>query len=301
MGCGVRGGGADHVSLAAGGAAAVQHGAGGRGHPAGGAVGRRARAQLRRQRRHRAPRRERERAASVRQAPPSLWGLRVGVAVAGLCCAVVLASSCATARTRVAALTQGRSGWGRSASWRRCAPRGERGFNTAPPVLLRRFGGMAASAPPLRGCAGVSSGSPLAHAASLQLVRAPVGVQVGLVLVDRNTVIVGPCDVTLSFGAHPVEVPGTVRCARPRPPPIFTAAPSRLRHPSPTLAPVRSDAACARGVGLRAREVVATGLAGCVPLAPPLLAAPAGSCTRCTTSRSSATTRACCPRRRAAR
>lgn len=36
--------------------------------------------------------------------------------------------------------------------------------------------------------------------------------QVGLILVDRNTVVVGPCDVNISFGAHPCEVPGTVRC-----------------------------------------------------------------------------------------
>ncbi len=35
--------------------------------------------------------------------------------------------------------------------------------------------------------------------------------QVGLVLVDRNTVVVGPCDVTLSFGAHPTEAQGRVR------------------------------------------------------------------------------------------
>lgn len=36
-------------------------------------------------------------------------------------------------------------------------------------------------------------------------------VQVGLVLVDRNTVAVGPVDVVLSFGAHPAEIPGQVR------------------------------------------------------------------------------------------
>lgn len=35
--------------------------------------------------------------------------------------------------------------------------------------------------------------------------------QVGLVLVDRNTVTVGPCDVNLSFGAHPAEITGRVR------------------------------------------------------------------------------------------
>ena len=35
--------------------------------------------------------------------------------------------------------------------------------------------------------------------------------QLGLVLVDRNTVVVGPCDVNISFGAHPMEVSGTVR------------------------------------------------------------------------------------------
>jgi hypothetical protein len=37
----------------------------------------------------------------------------------------------------------------------------------------------------------------------------------GLVLVDRNTVAIGPCDVNLSFGAHPAEVPGTVRFLHP--------------------------------------------------------------------------------------
>lgn len=37
----------------------------------------------------------------------------------------------------------------------------------------------------------------------------PAG-SVGLVLVDRNTVAVGPCDVLLSFGAHPCEALGRV-------------------------------------------------------------------------------------------
>lgn len=39
--------------------------------------------------------------------------------------------------------------------------------------------------------------------------------RVGLVLVDRNTVVVGPCDVNLSFGAHPAEVPARVRFLHP--------------------------------------------------------------------------------------
>ena len=38
--------------------------------------------------------------------------------------------------------------------------------------------------------------------------------QVGLLLVDRNTVVIGPCDVNISFGAHPCEATGTVRCVR---------------------------------------------------------------------------------------
>ncbi len=40
-------------------------------------------------------------------------------------------------------------------------------------------------------------------------------VQLGLVLVDRNTVLVVPCDVSISFGAHPVEIPGRVRFMHP--------------------------------------------------------------------------------------
>ena len=36
------------------------------------------------------------------------------------------------------------------------------------------------------------------------------GARLGLVLVDRNTVTVGPCDVNLSFGAHPAEISGKV-------------------------------------------------------------------------------------------
>jgi hypothetical protein len=39
--------------------------------------------------------------------------------------------------------------------------------------------------------------------------------QIGLVLVDRNTVTVGPCDVNISFGAHPCEITGTVRFLHP--------------------------------------------------------------------------------------
>ncbi|KAG2499918.1 hypothetical protein HYH03_002205 [Edaphochlamys debaryana] len=42
-----------------------------------------------------------------------------------------------------------------------------------------------------------------------------VGERVGLVLVDRNTVAVGPCDVNLSFGAHPAETSGRVRFLHP--------------------------------------------------------------------------------------
>lgn len=37
----------------------------------------------------------------------------------------------------------------------------------------------------------------------------------GLVLVDRNTVSIGPGDVMLSFGAFPAEVPATVRFLHP--------------------------------------------------------------------------------------
>lgn len=41
------------------------------------------------------------------------------------------------------------------------------------------------------------------------------GERVGLVLVDRNTVAVGPCDVSLSFGAYPAEISGRVRFLHP--------------------------------------------------------------------------------------
>jgi S1-C subfamily serine protease len=37
----------------------------------------------------------------------------------------------------------------------------------------------------------------------------------GLVLVDRNTVAIGACDVNVSFGAHPAEVRGAVRFLHP--------------------------------------------------------------------------------------
>ena len=37
------------------------------------------------------------------------------------------------------------------------------------------------------------------------------GERVGLVLLDRNTVAVGPCDINLSFGAHPAEVSARAR------------------------------------------------------------------------------------------
>jgi hypothetical protein len=33
--------------------------------------------------------------------------------------------------------------------------------------------------------------------------------------VDRNTVTIGTCDVNLSFGAHPAEIPGVVRFLHP--------------------------------------------------------------------------------------
>ncbi|CAD7704528.1 unnamed protein product, partial [Ostreobium quekettii] len=39
--------------------------------------------------------------------------------------------------------------------------------------------------------------------------------KLGLVLVDRNTVAIGPCDVMLSFGAYPAEVSGIVRFLHP--------------------------------------------------------------------------------------
>lgn len=35
------------------------------------------------------------------------------------------------------------------------------------------------------------------------------------VQVDRNTVTIGTCDVNLSFGAHPAEIPGVVRFLHP--------------------------------------------------------------------------------------
>ncbi|KAF6255925.1 DegP-type protease [Scenedesmus sp. NREL 46B-D3] len=41
------------------------------------------------------------------------------------------------------------------------------------------------------------------------------GQHVGLVLVDRNTITIGTCDVNLSFGAHPAEIPGIVRFLHP--------------------------------------------------------------------------------------
>ena len=41
------------------------------------------------------------------------------------------------------------------------------------------------------------------------------GARTGLVLTDRNTVAVGPCDVNLSFGAHPAEITGRVRFLHP--------------------------------------------------------------------------------------
>jgi hypothetical protein len=33
--------------------------------------------------------------------------------------------------------------------------------------------------------------------------------------VDRNTITIGTCDVNLSFGAHPAEIPGVVRFLHP--------------------------------------------------------------------------------------
>eukprot|EP00775_Hariotina_reticulata_P006275 gene6275-6514_t len=41
------------------------------------------------------------------------------------------------------------------------------------------------------------------------------GQDLGLVLVDRNTIPIGTCDVNLSFGAHPAEIPGVVRFLHP--------------------------------------------------------------------------------------
>eukprot|EP00879_Flechtneria_rotunda_P012429 GHRR01012979.1.p1 GENE.GHRR01012979.1~~GHRR01012979.1.p1 ORF type:complete len:795 (+),score=305.94 GHRR01012979.1:778-3162(+) len=41
------------------------------------------------------------------------------------------------------------------------------------------------------------------------------GEHMGLVLVDRNTVAIGTCDINLSFGAHPAELPGAVRFLHP--------------------------------------------------------------------------------------
>jgi len=34
---------------------------------------------------------------------------------------------------------------------------------------------------------------------------------VGLVLLDRNTVAIGPCDINISFGAHPAEISARTR------------------------------------------------------------------------------------------
>jgi S1-C subfamily serine protease len=39
--------------------------------------------------------------------------------------------------------------------------------------------------------------------------------KIGLVLVDRNTVAIGPCDIRLSFYAYPAELHGTVRFLHP--------------------------------------------------------------------------------------
>ncbi len=38
---------------------------------------------------------------------------------------------------------------------------------------------------------------------------------VGLVLVDRNTVTIGMADINISFGAHPAEVPAKIRYLHP--------------------------------------------------------------------------------------
>jgi hypothetical protein len=38
---------------------------------------------------------------------------------------------------------------------------------------------------------------------------------VGLVLVDRNTVAIGMADINISFGAHPAEVPAKIRYLHP--------------------------------------------------------------------------------------
>ena len=37
------------------------------------------------------------------------------------------------------------------------------------------------------------------------------GKRIGIVALDRNTVAVGPCDINLSFGAHPAEVSARAR------------------------------------------------------------------------------------------
>ncbi|WIA19090.1 hypothetical protein OEZ85_003739 [Tetradesmus obliquus] len=41
------------------------------------------------------------------------------------------------------------------------------------------------------------------------------GEHLGLVLVDRNTITIGTCDVNLCFGAHPAEIPAIVRFLHP--------------------------------------------------------------------------------------
>lgn len=41
------------------------------------------------------------------------------------------------------------------------------------------------------------------------------GNRIGLVVVDRNTIAIGSCDVNISFGAHPAEVAGVVRFLHP--------------------------------------------------------------------------------------
>lgn len=39
--------------------------------------------------------------------------------------------------------------------------------------------------------------------------------QVGVVVVDRNTAVISPCDIMISFGAYPDEVPARVRFMHP--------------------------------------------------------------------------------------